>query len=231
MYYNDYEDYMRSVLGYNMPHANSNMCDTDYYMARYMPNNIGTYQTEYSNYKMQSNIEDLYPNIYKVVNPIVLRVCRKNNRPITNDLIEELTTEVYNSIEADDINIVNINIETRDSNTKEINNRSETRENKLSQDKKESRGKEESRINKPNNPLLRDLIKILLLNGLFGNQNPSPRPPMRPPFPGPGIMPPPPPGGRPPMRPRYTEFDENSIEAEPQIGQNGIYGYDNFYRY
>ena len=61
----------------------------------------------------------------------------------------------------------------------------------------------ESRIS---NFTLRDLIKILILNRLFGGNRPH-RPP-RPPFPGgPGMPPRPPtrppfPGGRPPMRPR-----------------------------
>ena len=230
MYYNDYEDYMRSVLGYNAANTSSNMYSADYYMPNRMQAVMPTYQNESMGVQMQDNIEDLYPDIYKIVNPIVCRVCQNNNRPITNDLIEQMTTEVYNSIEADDINIVNINIETGDINNKEINNRhidtKEVRDSKISQEKKESRGKEENRQRKPNNQLLRDLIRILLLNRIFGNQRPGPRPPMRPPFPGPGM--PPPPGPRPPMRPRYTGVNENNIEAEPQIG---MYGYDNYYRY
>ena len=230
MYYNDYEDYMRSVLGYNAANTSSNMYSADYYMPNRMQAVMPTYQNESMGVQMQDNIEDLYPDIYKIVNPIVCRVCQNNNRPITNDLIEQMTTEVYNSIEADDINIVNINIETGDINNKEINNRhidtKEVRDSKISQEKKESRGKEENRQRKPNNQLLRDLIRILLLNRIFGNQRPGPRPPMRPPFPGPGM--PPPPGPRPPMRPRYTGVNENNIEAEPQMG---MYGYDNYYRY
>lgn len=226
MYYNDYEDYMRSVLGYNAANTSSNMYSADYYMPNRMQAVMPTYQNESMGVQMQDNIEDLYPDIYKIVNPIVCRVCQNNNRPITNDLIEQMTTEVYNSIEADDINIVNINIETGDINNKEINNRhidtKDVRDSKISQEKKESRGKEENRQRRPNNPLLRDLIRILLLNRIFGNQRPGPRPPMRPPFPGPGMP------GRPPIRPRYTGFNENNIEAEPQMG---MYGYDNYYKY
>ena len=111
MYYNDYEDYMRSVLGYNAANTSSNMYSADYYMPNRMQAVMPTYQNESMGVQMQDNIEDLYPDIYKIVNPIVCRVCQNNNRPITNDLIEQMTTEVYNSIEADDINIVNINIE------------------------------------------------------------------------------------------------------------------------
>ena len=226
MYYNDYEDYMRSVLGYNAANTSSNMYSADYYMPNRMQAVMPTYQNESMGVQMQDNIEDLYPHIYKIVNPIVCRVCQNNNRPITNEVLEQMTMEVYNSIEADDINIVNINIETGDINNKEINNRhvdtKDVRDSKISQEKKESRGKEENRQRRPNNPLLRDLIRILILNRLFGRFRPGNRPPVRPPFPGPGMP------GRPPMTPRYTGGIGNNIEAEPQMG---MYGYDNYYRY
>ena len=85
MYYNDYEDYMRSVLGYNAANTNSNMYSADYYMPNRMQAVMPTYQNESMGVQMQDNIEDLYPDIYKIVNPIVCRVCQNNNRPITNE--------------------------------------------------------------------------------------------------------------------------------------------------
>lgn len=218
MYYNDYEDYMRSVLGYNG--VGSNMYSSDYYMPNRMQSVMPTYQNECDNVQMQDNIEDLYPDIYKIVNPIVHRVCQNNNKPITNDLIEQMTMEVYNNIEADDINIININVETGDINNKEVNNRHiESKELRTSQEKKESKKAEETRQRRPNNPLLRDLIRILILNRLLGGFRPGQRPPVRPPFPGQGTP------GRPPMRPRYAQ---NNIEAEPQMG---MYRFDNYYNY
>ena len=224
MYYNDYEDYMRSVLGYNNTNANMpNMYNSDYYMPNRMQAVMPTYQNENTAMQMQDNIEDLYPDIYKIVNPIVCRVCQNNDKPITNDSIEQMITEVYNSIEADDINIVNINVETGNIGNTEVNNRSvENRENKNTQDKRDSRPAEEKRQRRPNNPLLRDLIRILILNRLFGRNRPGNRPPVRPPFPGTGMQ------GMPPMRPRYTGVNSNNIEAEPQMG---MYGFDNYYRY
>ena len=167
---------------------------------------------------MGDNVEDLYPDIYKIVNPLVCRVCQNNTKPITNDLIEQMISQVYSNIKADDINIVNINVETGDIVDKEINNRvQENRDLKSSKDRSEVRSSEETRNRRPNNPLLRDLIRILILNRLFGNQRPGPRPPMRPPFPG---MP----GPRPPM-PRF----EQNILAENMQDFPQMYGYGNFY--
>ncbi len=63
----------------------------------------------------------------------------------------------------------------------------------------ENREGKETRSPRPSNPLLRDLIRILILNQLLGGGLFHGRPPMRPPFPGPG------PYGRPPFpgqRPR-----------------------------
>ena len=225
MYYNDYEDYMRSVLGYNS--ANSNMYNQEYYMPNRMQCNMGTYQNMNSCSQMQDNMEELYPDIYKIVNPIVCKVCQNNTKPITNDLLEQMVSEVYSNINADDINIVNINIETGDVVT---NNRTiDSKEQKISKEQRENRTSEEKRNRRPNNPLLRDLIKILLLNSLIGGPRPGPRPPYRPPFPGgpgmPGGTPPRPPFP-PPMRPRFDQNEENNQDMSQMM-----YGYGNYYNY
>lgn len=191
MYYNEYEDYMRNVLGYN------NRTNVNSYNENYEQNYYST-PTYNNNYRMmQDNIEDLYPDIYKIINPMVCKICQNNTRPITNELVEQMTMEIYNNIEADEINIVNVNIETRESNNsktvtqKQTENR-ETKDSK-SQESGENRNIQESRQRMPNNPLLRDLIRILILNQLLGGGFFPGRPPVRPPFPEP----------RPPMRPPF----------------------------
>ena len=231
MYYNDYEDYMRTVLGYNNVNANmNNMCNMynqDIYMQNRMPCQMNnTYPNDCMSNMAVDNIEDLYPDIYKIVNPLVCRVCQNNNRPITNDVIEQMISEVYSNIKADDINIVNINVETGDVINRETTNRtSENREARVTKEKADVRSIDENRNRRPNNPLLRDLIRILLLNRLFGNQRPGQRPPVRPPFPGP-IMPGPRPP-MPPMRPRYDQtFETENMQEFPQM-----YGYGNYYNY
>ena len=67
--YNSYEEYMQSVLGYNMP--NTYRESENYYMPQ-----------------MSSNMQEvnrLYPEIYSIVYPMVQKVCSKkrtmrNNR-------------------------------------------------------------------------------------------------------------------------------------------------------
>lgn len=213
MYYNEYEDYMMSVLGYNNRN-NANSYNENYEQNYY---SMPTYNNNYT--RMEDNIEDLYPDIYRIINPMVCKICQNNTRPITNELVEQMTMEIYNNIQADNLNIVNVNIETRESNNSKTTSQKqvESRETKdlKSQDKQENRDAQESRQRRPNNPLLRDLIRILILNQLLGGGFFPGRPPVRPPFPGPGGpgMPP-----RPPMRPpfprprpgmRNFDYDEN----------------------
>lgn len=189
MYYNEYEDYMRNVLGYNRSNVNS-------YNENYEQNYYST--PTYNNYRMmQDNIEDLYPDIFKIINPMVCKICQNNTRPITNELVEQMTMEIYNNIEADEINIVNVNIETRESNNSKTVTQKQTENREVkdskSQEGGENRNTQESRQRMPNNPLLRDLIRILIINQLLGGGFFPGRPPVRPPFPEP----------RPPMRPPF----------------------------
>ena len=168
MYENDYEEYMRSILGY--------------------PNNNNTYHQPtsfpYRNTINEINYDDLYPDIYKILKPMIKKICdNPNYRSITNETLEAMTTEIYNNIESD-INLVNINITTSPNSSeltreaeksKNINNntRNTVNANKVSS----SSNKEETR-QCCGNPTLRDLIKILILNQLLNNN--ANRPPIMP---------------------------------------------------
>lgn len=186
MNYNDYEEYMRSVLGYQNGniYANPYVSNNDFYYNT-MPNmetEIKTVDTE--------KLNEFYPEIYKLVYPMVCKICNQNsNREVTKELIDNMTEEIYINFEADERqNVNNIrnlpplkNGDVRNPNAKEPEVRGETRQN---------------------NYLLRDLIRILILRE-FGR-------PGRPGFPGggrPPIAPPPPPNRppRPPMGPRTME--------------------------
>ena len=214
MYYQNYEDYMCQVLGYPIND----------------PNIYETY--DYRNDQMsQDTYSEYYPDIYRLVYPMVCKVCETNTRPITKELIEKMTDEVYMAIE-DTSTTVNIRVnapkaeenramnsntnrnnseEIRTSKTrtertsKNVSGSAENREVKtVSSQPVESREGTRADETRFSNSTLRDLIKILILNQIFGNRpNRPPRPP-RPPFPGgPGMPPtrPPFPGGRPPMGP------------------------------
>ena len=151
------------------------------------------------------NLDECYPEIYKIVYPMVMKSCEKITAPITKEKINRMAEEVYSKIEVteepnrdipDDPK--NMYKKTYESLKKEIRSNIE--------DNREI--KETRKFNKP----LSDLIKILLIRELKGNSfwgdnrppfGPPPPPPGRPPF-----GPPPPPPGRPPFGPgAYSPYD------------------------
>lgn len=184
MYYQNYEDYMRSVLGYPVLNTYDNYIieNRDYTV----------------NYQNNSELESMYPEIYKKINPVVCEVCERSKEPITKEVIEYMVEEVYKKIDINNNEIfLNINIEnSNNNNQKEIQNRTSniTRTNQNTNNTNNSQmsrqvNEVENRQRRPNNPLLRDLIRILILNQIIGggfpNRPPRPRPPHpgRPPFP------------------------------------------------
>ena len=179
----NYEDYMRSVLGYS-PYVEN---DFTYTEQEDFVDNSGNQIT--TNAETQ-DLNEFYPEIYKMVYPMVCKLCNINSTTkLTNDLLDQMTDEIYRNVEPeDDVRIVS---------KPELKNGDVINPNA----KEELTLKRETR---QTNYLLRDLIRILLLREWGRPQ----RPPMRPPF-GPGGpgMPPPPRPGRPPMgpppRPRY----------------------------
>ncbi len=223
MEYQNYEEYMRKVLGYSS--QNPNIYEN--YQYRTMPQNYDNtyYRNEYVESLSEEEAMELYPEIYRLVNPMVCKICETNSEPITKELIEKMTDEVYFSIE-DQETIVNVRIETPEklstnnsNTTRKTEGKTErlsrrvdeskvsslTRESRLSKEiekSPESRNIKENTNNREvsetrevrrHNSTLRDLIKILILRQLLGGGRPPIRPP-RPPFPGgPGMPPPRPP--------------------------------------
>lgn len=190
-----YEEYMRSVLGYQ-PVDYNNTYDMGYDRFE-MPD-----MTAMNNMQMQE-LENCYPDIYRIVYPMVQKACSQNTRPITRKLIDSMTDEVYFAVED-----------------------KEMLENRDKKDEKEIKSTEDRQIIR--NQGLNDLIRILILRELLGRPGfpggrpprprpprPPMRPPMRPGFPGgPGM----PPGPRP--RPGMGPFNRDTF------GQ-----YDDLYEY
>ena len=123
-----YEDYMQNFWGYpnndNLYTYDQNL--DDYQSGYNMNRNIYEYDYNFMpyyngiNYQKRgisnTEMEELYPEIYKVVYPMVKKVCSNNNRTITNELIEEMTQEVYNNVESNngiELNITLNNNKTR----------------------------------------------------------------------------------------------------------------------
>lgn len=199
MYNNEsFDDYIRNVLGYPNQNSNSMVANTSTTMNDYnmMPFSIDN----------TSEIEECYPEIYKIVYPMITKKCSMVNQPITKDLINQMTDEIYSAIEVNNQINVNINLQNEMQTTQ--NNRSD-RKNQMGEVSKkdtlkESRGEDRQFRNRD----LRDLIQILIIRELLRRRPgfPSNRPPMpglgRPQFPGrPGM-------GRPPFMPReYNNID------------------------
>lgn len=189
-----YEEYMRSVLGYQPVNYN-NTYDMGYDRFE-MPD-----MTAMNNLQMQE-LENCYPDIYRIVYPMVQKACSQNTRPITGELVDSMTDEVYFAVEDREM----------------LENRNK--------EEKTSEATEDRQIIR--NQGLNDLIRILILRELLGRpgfpggrppHHRPPRPPMRPPmrpgFPGgPGM----PPGPRP--RPGMGPFNRDTF------GQ-----YDDLYEY
>ena len=209
MYNESYDDYIRNILGYpsvrNNIQQRNNMYNNDMCTCNMFGEDT---QTTVKNMQNMQNtnqeIEECYPEIYKIVYPMVRNACAKNTKPITRRLIDEITNEIYLSIESN--NEVNININLQNE-VQHTGNRSKVAssnemKNVTSSAKVDSTTVEKRIENKEDRQIrnrgLNDLIIILLIRELLGRPGfIGPRPP----FPG-G------PGGRPPMRPRmYDDLD------------------------
>ena len=80
MYYQNYEDYMRSILGY--PNVNTYQMPDDYYQQQ--------------NDLKLSELENLYPGIYKLVYPMVCKCVENNTKPLTEENINEMVLSISN---------------------------------------------------------------------------------------------------------------------------------------
>ena len=174
MYNNEtYDDYIRSILGYPNIHntymtANNNY--DSYY--NYSANNM-------TNINNNREIEEWYPEIYKIIYPMIQKRCKKTTEPLTKDLIENITNEIYSSIE--DTNEIN--------NSNNTSNRSHTQENKVKEIKQDVNKK--NREDRGDNGL-KDLIKVLIIRELIRQDKYETRPSFLP--------------NRPPIMPRYNNY-------------------------
>ena len=189
MYDKQYEEYIRSVLGY----PSTRDINQNYIRQNQM------YQTEYPNpsqTRMKSDLEECYPEIYKIIYPMVQKACDRNINANSREEIEQMTDEIYEAIE--DNNQINVNINlgntvsTTNSNTQNRNEIHKEDVQKKSSEKQEVENRNVNTENKrsPRNNNLTDLIKIFLIREILGrphNHFPprpphTPRPPMRSPI-------------------------------------------------
>lgn len=187
----NYEDYMQNVLGYSG--AGCGCGYNNLYNTYDLYEQDNNYPYSFSNMNVtnrisQDNLDVFYPEIYKLLYPMVCKSCNMNkNREMTKELLEEMTEDLYR------------NFDSTSDNTPQSNTRAPLKNG----DVRNPNVKEPEVVqeNRQINFLLRDLIQILLLKE-FGRPC-TVRPPFNPGYPPPmPPMPPPRPGGRPPIRPR-----------------------------
>ncbi len=87
----DYEEYMRNVLGYQPIKY-----DNTYNMNYNMINNDS--KPIFNNYQVQE-LENCYPDIYRIIYPMIQKVCSQNIGNITKEVIDRMTDEVYFAVE------------------------------------------------------------------------------------------------------------------------------------
>lgn len=132
--YNSYEEYMQSVLGVR-PEATYGI-----------PDNMPYFEPRAEDMNLQE-VNMLYPEIYRIVYPMVQKACGMRSIAIINEAqINEIVEEVYTAVETDEV---------------QTGSREDTRNG----DVKNPRAKETRRP--ANNSWLRDLIRILILRELL----------------------------------------------------------------
>lgn len=148
--YNNYEAYSRDVLGYK----NNNNCQNTY-------DNKFEFQEE--NYRDDTNkIEAFYPEIYKIINPMVESTYNLySERNVDDNLLEEMTDRIYDAIENDE-------------KYNELRNKPLKNGDVINPNAKEE--------NRNKNFLLRDIVKILLIKHILKDTQ-KPYFPHRPPMP------------------------------------------------
>ena len=189
MYNETYDEYIRSILGYPVRNQFDQFNQGQQEYQGYQEYRNPTFNTNINISGNNVELENSYPEIYKIVYPMITKKCenvRESN--ITKDDIENTTDEIYYALESKNETQVN------------IKKRPEVKVSETTGEKRQLNGG------------LRDLIQILLIRELLNRRRPpfrppmpnppgpGPRPPMRPPF-GPGP-------GRPPFNRDFSSFND-----------------------
>ena len=191
MFYSNNNNYMQDLYAYNqVPDNNTyNTFGMNLRTPGPMGNNItySNFNGIYSNNQNQQNPNNLYPNIYRIINPVVSRVVSGSNLSyITEDNLNNMVDTVYNIVEGEvslEDKIDTASQTTSSSNTSNISNSNTKTTTTLMQDTRNNLNITNSNFqnnssNRRNNrdSLLRDLIKILILKQLLSKNNTYPMP-------------------------------------------------------
>ncbi len=141
-------------------------------MEPYENENAFTYE------QYENELTQYYPDIYKIVYPMVCKACLYITEDITEELVERITNEIYENVEN--------NEEPEESRfvRENYNNIQQYRNNRYMNRNINLRNETSTDEKRQKNFLLNDLIKILVLRELIGKgrrpQRPFPYIPGRP---------------------------------------------------
>ncbi len=188
MFYSNNNGYMEDLYYYNqMPNAtymnnlgNNMMGNANMQIMQqgetYLPNNQ-MFQNPgvFSGNMPVQNLNNLYPNIYRILNPVVSRVVLNNNQPITDELLNNMTDTVFNIVEGqidlgDDQVQRNNHNDSQQLSSNSANNSNNNSSSRATEPTRQSNSQGTQTNNSRNNRgdlLLRDLIKILIIKELL----------------------------------------------------------------
>lgn len=173
MYYQNYDDYMRDVFYFNqMPNQNFGYPYNGYNFGN---GNVGAMGMN-PNSNMNQNLNNMYPSIYRIVQPVVSRVVTGNSYGyMTEDNLNSMVDTVFNIVENDVMensssientsNNLNQNQRSNNSNPTGNNNSNSGTVQNVSTSTRNNDNNQNSRN------LLKDLIKILLIKEILNRNN------------------------------------------------------------
>lgn len=161
MYNNVYQEYINNMLGTN---PNYNRIEPANF-----ENSINTNQF-FQNPVHNENLEKLYPDLYRLLYPMIQHACIKNTNQLSENTVNDMVEEIYSNFVSDNNSVANFNsdsnIEVRSGKNFETGYVSKSRSSTAITAKKEERISEKREI-RQDDYILRDLIKILVLRELL----------------------------------------------------------------
>ncbi len=163
MYNETYDDYIRSILGYP---RQDNMINNSTY---------DTMDNFNMMYDVKNDFEQFYPEIYRIIAPMVKKACSGASIVPNEQVIDRLVEEIYTAIENDNVIALNINLENE---TKKVEYENRRVNNSYNQNVNRNKNlntniaKREDRGVRRKNNTLSDLIRILIIRELTDNKYP-----------------------------------------------------------
>ena len=176
MYNNVYQDYINSILGTTPINQvnfenNNKVIRNSYYR---FPTNTNS---------SQNDLTMLYPEIYKLLNPMIQSACMRYTSPLTEKALDDMVEDIYSHFTTEDATIININLTNnikggsatnKNATTSSANTNSLTKNTSPASSNANTTSKDQPAVQSANSNILRDLIKILIIKELISRQNTHP---------------------------------------------------------